>query len=125
MSVGRDKGKKKMTLLEIEAQKEHEQKEHREFHLQQAKEKNFPEMRKHKAPAEELELEGGESEEAPGHGKVPCDACCERKLACKWSGTGHIKACDRCRGYRKSCHVNGVVISILLSFYFIPHDPYT
>jgi hypothetical protein len=91
-----------MTLSEIEAQKEH-----REFRLQQAKEKLFPEMRKRKAP-EESELEGGNSEDEQEHGKVPCDACRERKLACEWSGTSRIKACDRCRGFRKSCRVNGV-----------------
>jgi hypothetical protein len=46
MSVGRDKGKKKMTLSEIEARKEHENQERRRFRLQEAKEKIFLETRK-------------------------------------------------------------------------------
>jgi hypothetical protein len=108
MSVGRDKGKKKMTLSEIEAQKEHEHKEHREFRLKQAKDKIFLEDQKHKAPAEESESEGGETEDEQDHGKVPCNACRGRKVACMWSGTGRIKACDPCRGFQKSCCMNGV-----------------
>jgi hypothetical protein len=106
--VGRDKGKKKMTLSEIEAQKEREQKERREFRLRQAKDKLFPEDRKRKALTEESESEGGETEDEQEHGKVPCDACHDRKVACVWGGTGRIKACDRCRGFRKSCRVNRV-----------------
>jgi hypothetical protein len=95
-------------LSEIEAQKEREQKERREFRLRQAKDKLFPEDRKCKAPMEESESEGGETEDEQEHGKVPCDACRDRKVACVWGGTGRIKACDRCRGFRKSCRVNGV-----------------
>jgi hypothetical protein len=79
----------------------------RQFSLQEVKEKIFLEMRKRKVP-EESESEVGESEEEPAHGKVLCDACSTRKLACEWSGTGGIKACDRCREFRKSCRVNGV-----------------
>jgi hypothetical protein len=107
MSVGRDKGKGKMTLSEIEAWKERENQERRKMHLQEAKEKIFPETWKRGAP-EESESEDGGLEEDPGHGRVPCDACRARKFACEWSGTGRIKACDLCRGFRKSCRVNGV-----------------
>jgi hypothetical protein len=96
-----------MTLSGIEARKERENQEHRRFRLQEAKEKIFPEMWK-RGVLEESESEDGESEEEPGHGRVLCDACRMWKLACKWSGTGQIKACDRCRGFRKSCRVNGV-----------------
>jgi hypothetical protein len=65
MSAGRDKGKGRMTLSEIEARKERENKERRRFRLQEAKEKIFPETRKRRAP-EESESEDGESEEEPG-----------------------------------------------------------
>jgi hypothetical protein len=65
-------------------------------------EKTFPETRKRGVPDE------SESEEEPAHGRVPCDACRTRKLACEWSRTGWIKACERCCGFRKSCQVNGV-----------------
>jgi hypothetical protein len=101
MSVGRDKGKRKMTLSEIEAQKEREQRERRAFHLQEAKERIFPEERKRKALEKESESEGGESEEDPGNEKVPCDGCCERKPACEWGGTGWIKVCHRCHQFHK------------------------
>jgi hypothetical protein len=43
----------------------------------------FPETWKRKALAEELESEEAESDEEQGHGKVPCDTCCERKPACE------------------------------------------
>jgi hypothetical protein len=82
-----------MTLSEIEAQKERENQARRKMRLQEAKEKIFPETRKRGAP-EESESEDGESEEELAHGRVPCDACRTRKLACEWSGTGWIKACD-------------------------------
>jgi hypothetical protein len=96
-----------MTLSEIEAHKERENQERRKMRLQEAKEKIFPETWK-RGVLEESESEDGGSEEEPGHGRVPCDACRTRKLACEWSGTRQIKACDRCRGFRKSCQVNGV-----------------
>jgi hypothetical protein len=99
-----------MTLSEHEAQKEREAKERRAFRLKEARDKIFPEDRKRKAPAEESESEAEavETDEEQDHGKVPCDACRERKVACVWSGTGRIKACDRCRRFRKPCRVNGV-----------------
>jgi hypothetical protein len=77
-----------MTLSEIEAWKERENQEYRKMRLQEAKEKIFLETWKRGVP-DELELES-----EPRHGRVPCDACRVRKLACEWSGTGRIKACD-------------------------------
>jgi hypothetical protein len=87
MSVGHDKGKSKAVMMDVEAWKLREQKEHREFRLQQVKEKIFPEGKNRKAPAEDSESEDGESEEEQEHGKVPCNNCRERDLVCEWSGT--------------------------------------
>jgi hypothetical protein len=83
-----------MVLTDAEARKLQEQKEQKEFQLQLAKERVFPNDQKRKAPVEDSESDNGESEDEQSHGKVPCDACHEIELVCKWSGTRHIKVCD-------------------------------
>jgi hypothetical protein len=67
-----------------------EQKEHKEFWLQQVKERAFPKYRKWKVLVDDSEDEDGESEDEQGHGKAPCDTCCERELVV--SGVGPAKS---------------------------------
>jgi hypothetical protein len=71
--VGRNKGKNKVVMTDVEARKMCQQKERKEFWLQQVEERAFPEERKCKTPVEDLQDDDGELEEEQAHGKVPCD----------------------------------------------------
>jgi hypothetical protein len=103
MSVGRDKGKRKMTLLEIEAKKERENQERRWFRLQEAKEKIFPETWKRKVPEE------SESEEEPEHGRVPVMPVAPGSWRASGAGPGGLRLATGVEGFASLVGLTGLV----------------